>query len=385
MNLHAIRAVRPLYGVLQVLRRVGGRAFMRLYHAPAGARPNRVFFSSFKGRGYTDSPARISEALHALRPDAELIWQLERPEDAPDYVRVVKPRSLRALWAISTARCLVDNFNRPHYMLKFPDQRYVQTWHGDRPFKKILADANPETEIPETVQMDLLMTGSDFGTRICRSAFRYEGEVMQLGLPRNDCLAAPDPAAAERIRARLELQPHERVMLYAPTFRVARVGKAEPAGFDIGRALDRLEARGEVWRCLTRAHTDNKGVSGVQDPRVRDVTDWPETAELLLVTDLLITDYSSIAGDFALLDRPILLYQPDLTEYTGSDRGMYVDPREYPYARAESEDQLLALLDDPDALASRNPAIRAFYGMSETGHSAGAVAEWIAERLGELK
>ena len=382
MNLHAIRAVRPLYKVLSGLRRVGGRGFMRLCHAFGGARPKRVFFSSFKGRGYTDSPARISEALHALRPDAELIWQLEHPGDAPDYVRVVKPRSLRALRAISTARCLVDNFNRPHYMLKFDDQRYVQTWHGDRPFKKILADADPDTEIPESAQMDLLMTGSDYGTRICRSAFRYSGEVMQLGLPRNDCLVNPDPEAAQRVRAELDLAPGTRVMLYAPTFRAARVGREEPAGFDIGRALDRLEARGEVWVCLTRAHTDNKGVSGVQDPRVRDVTAWPETSELLLVTDLLVTDYSSIAGDFALLDRPIALYQPDLAEYIGSDRDMYVDPREYPYARAESEEQLLALFDDPDALAARNPAIRAFYGMSETGRSAEAVAQWIAERLG---
>ena len=127
MNLRRIAKIRPLRRVLVKARWVGGRCFMRLCHGVVGVKQNRVFFSSFKGRSYSDSPARICEALHALRPDAELVWQLKHPEDAPDYVRVVRPRTPAALLAICTARCLVDNFNRPHYMLKFPDQLYVQT------------------------------------------------------------------------------------------------------------------------------------------------------------------------------------------------------------------------------------------------------------------
>ena len=140
MNLYHLGKIRPLRRALVKARWVGGRCYMRLCHGLLGVKGNRVFFSSFKGRSYSDSPARISEALHALRPDAELVWQLKRPEEAPDYVRVVRPRSLSALRAISTSRCLVDNFNRQQYMQKFPDQKYVQTWHGDRGFKKMLFD-----------------------------------------------------------------------------------------------------------------------------------------------------------------------------------------------------------------------------------------------------
>ena len=383
MNRYAIRKIRPLYRALMIARWIGGRCFMRLSHALCGVRPKRVFFSSFSGRSYSDSPARICEALHALRPDAELVWQLRHPEEAPEYVRAVKPRSLKALFAISTARCLVDNFNRPHYMLKFPDQRYVQTWHGDRGFKKMLFDMEDGQFFPDGGQMDLGVSGSDFGTKLYRTAFRYEGEVMQLGIPRNDALLHPDPAAIAEIRGRLGIGDGVRIMLYAPTFRDQLAGGEQPAGFDLSRALDRLErTTGSRWECLTRAHSQNLRVRGATDPRVRDVTDWPETAELLLCADLLISDYSSTAGDFILLDRPIILFQPDLDQFIAGNRHMYFDLRSCPYAWAESEAQLLEMLSDLEALIPRCAEVRRFYGTTETGHSTEAVAKWIADRLG---
>ena len=379
MNPWRILKIRPLYRALMKARWVGGRWTMRLCHALWGVKGKRVFFSSFIGRDYSDSPARICEALHALRPDAELVWQLRRPEDAPDYVRVVRPRSLSALWAISTSRCLVDNFNRQHYMLKFDDQKYVQTWHGDRGFKKMLFDMEDGQFFPDGGQMDLAVSGSDFGTKNYRSAFRYAGEVMQTGMPRNDALLAKDPGAIAAIRRRLGLAAGERVLLYAPTFRDGNMGDAQPAGFDIARALDVLEAAtGARWRCLTRAHSQNARVAGAQDARVRDVTDWPETAELLLCTDLLITDYSSTAGDYVLLDRPVILYQPDLDAFVDSNRQMYFDLRSCPYPRAETQARLMELLDDIDALIPACAEVRRFYGVTETGHSARDVAEWIA-------
>ena len=142
MNLSFIRKNRGIYHALLAARSLSGRTWMRLQNRLGGIAPKRVFFSSFKGRAYSDSPRFISEALHALRPDVEIVWQLENPADAPDYVRVVPPHSLKALTELSRARCFVDNFNRPIYLLKFPGQLYVQTWHGDRGFKKMLYDMN---------------------------------------------------------------------------------------------------------------------------------------------------------------------------------------------------------------------------------------------------
>ena len=98
----------------------------------------------------------------------------------------------------------------------------------------------------------------------------------------------------------------------------------------------------------------------------------------MLEADLLITDYSSIAGDYVLLDRPVLLYQADYVRFVGSEREMYFDLRQCPYPRAETEAALLALLEDIDALIPACAEVRRFYGVTETGRSTEAVAEWIS-------
>ena len=384
MNLKAIKRCPPVYRALSLARRVGGRAWMRAQHRLRVVQPTAVLFTSFKGRSYSDSPRFISEALHALRPDIEILWQLSDSAAAPDYVRTVKPHSLAALTAFATARCFVDNFNRPIYMLKFSDQLYVQTWHGDRGFKKMLFDMNDGLNYPDGAQMDLAVSGSRFGTEVFRTAFRYSGAVLQTGMPRNDALARRDLSRADAARRALNLPEGARVMLYAPTFRDATAGAALQAGFDLPRALETLErATGQPWLCLTRAHDKNRRIDAACASNVRDVTDYPEMSDLLLLADLLITDYSSSAGDFALLDRPVILYQPDLDDFTASDRHMYFNLRDCPYLRAESEPALIAMLADFNRLPQTAPAVLTFYGATESGRSAQNVAQWISDRIPE--
>ena len=380
MNTNWIHKNKALLGAARLARRILGRGWMRAAHA-CGTKRNTVFFSSFQGKAYSDSPRAISEALHAMDPGIDIVWQLYDRAGAPDYVRAVRPHTLSALAEIARARCIVDNFNRPVHFLKFADQIYVQTWHGDRGFKKILYDMNDGLKYPDGAQMDLAVSGSDFGTRVFRSAFRYAGEVMQRGMPRNDRLVAPDEAEIRQIRAKLGIREGERVLLYAPTFRDATVGGEQKADFDIRRALDALEAStGRKWRCLVRAHDLNRGI--LCGAGATDVSAYPEMSDLLLISDLLITDYSSSAGDYVLLDRPVILYQPDLDAFMKSDREMYFDIRSCPYVRAESGAALMRLLGDFESIPADGSAVRAFYGVSETGKSAGAVAEWIIERMG---
>ena len=380
MNTNWIHKNKALLGAARLARRILGRGWMRAAHA-CGTKRNTVFFSSFQGKAYSDSPRAISEALHAMDPGIDIVWQLYDRAGAPDYVRAVRPHTLSALAEIARARCIVDNFNRPVHFLKFADQIYVQTWHGDRGFKKILYDMNDGLKYPDGAQMDLAVSGSDFGTRVFRSAFRYAGEVMQRGMPRNDRLVAPDEAEIRQIRAKLGIREGERVLLYAPTFRDATVGGEQKADFDIRRALDALEgSTGRKWRCLVRAHDLNRGI--LCGAGATDVSAYPEMSDLLLISDLLITDYSSSAGDYVLLDRPVILYQPDLDAFMKSDREMYFDIRSCPYVRAESEASLMRLLGDFESIPADGSAVRAFYGVSETGKSAGAVAEWIIERMG---
>lgn len=381
MNVQRIKRCPALYKVLLAVRQAAGRAWMRAVYRVRGVDAGKVFFSSFKGKSYCDSPRFISEALHALRPDLKIVWQLAPGQDAPDYVRAVRPHSLSALSELATAGCIVDNFNRPIYLLKFPGQLYVQTWHGDRGFKKVLYDLPNPIAYPDGRQMDLAVAGSDFGEGVYRTAFRYSGEVLKIGMPRNDRLARPDPAGIAAIRRRLGIGEGVRVMLYAPTFRDATSGQEQAAGFDLERAVGILkQSTGCDWLCLTRAHDMNRGIAA-RGADIRDATGYPEMSDLLLASDLLVTDYSSSAGDFPLLGRPVILYQPDLDEFTRSDRTMYFDIRQSPFLRAESQDALFELLRNFDRLPDRSQEILAFYGAREGGDSAAAVARWISERL----
>lgn len=377
MNLKSIKKLPAVYRALSFARRAGGRAWMRTMHRARGIQKKTVLFTSFKGRSYSDSPRYISEALHALRPDIDIAWQIANPADVPDYVRPVKPHSLAALTELATARCFVDNFNRPIYLEKYAGQLYVQTWHGDRGFKKIMYDMPDSIAYPDGGQIDLAISGSEFGTRLYRTAFRYPGEVMQLGMPRNDMLVKGDAELAAKVRKRVGVGARK-VMLYAPTFRDATAGKAQQAGFDIAAALDAL---GEDWVCLTRAHDLNRGIASESDARIFDATGYPEMAELLLIADLLVTDYSSSAGDFALTGRPMILYQPDLDEFIGSDRNMYFDIRTSPYLRAEDEQTLLSLLSRIDSIPRVGTQVLSFYGATESGESAMQAAKWIADRI----
>ena len=128
--------IAPIFGVYRNLR----IRCARLFHGYDG---NLVVFSSLDGRTYNDSPRCISEALHAARPETDIVWlfkdaaKARQQYDIPDYVRALNAIESEGVSALARARVVVDNFNKRFY-LNFPGkgQIYVQTWHGDRPFKR---------------------------------------------------------------------------------------------------------------------------------------------------------------------------------------------------------------------------------------------------------
>jgi CDP-glycerol glycerophosphotransferase len=287
-------------------------------------------------------------------------------------VRRAAPGSLQWIHEISTARVYVDNFNRPFYQIKFPDQKYVQTWHGDRGFKRVLYDMDPDGGYPDYKYIDLAVAGSDFCEKMYRTAFRYEGEVLKVGLPRNDRLV--NPMSMAQARRLTGLPENKRVLLYAPTFRdSARGGMFRPP-FDLAAAVQALrEGTGEDWICAARAHDMNAGVAGADI----DVTDYPDMAELMMASDMLLTDYSSCAGDFPLLGRPVILYHPA----ERFERGLYFDIENSPFRIAHDEAELRDLLTHAGGAEENARDVLAFFGTSETGKSAEAVAKRICAWL----
>ena len=364
-----------------------------------GVKDKKAVFISFQGKSYSDNPRAISEKLHELHPEFEIVWLFTRPDEkrkiVPGYVRCVDAESSAALKELATAKFWVDNFTKPLFVYKSRDQVYIQTGHGDRGFKKVLYDVRTllpdghykEGDLLEPEICDLAVSGSEFMNSLYKTAFGYEGEILTSGSPRNDKLVNIDERKVEETRVKLKLKTVTKVLLYAPTFRDSKLGEAQKLDSKaLGDVISTLEKKtGSSWICLIRAHSAVSGFEEqqVHDGRIMDVTSYEDMNDLLLISDILITDYSSSAGDFALLGRLIILYQNDREEYSKNDRTFYFDIDESPYMVAMNQGELIRKIRDMDMAAVQENCrdILAFYGTVETGKSSEAVVNYIISKL----
>lgn len=366
------------------------RAIVQLSRATKGIDTNKVVFMSFRGRSYSDNPRAISERLHARRPETDIVWLFkgdrfrEESKKVPDYVRCVNRQSRKSWVELATARVWVDNFTKDQELRGFPREKqfYVQTWHGDRPIKKIAYDTDDSFYRLEE-ECSRVVTGSDFGMRMYRTAFRYRGEYINEGAPRNDILVRSDPADVRRVRAKLGVPEGVKLLLYAPTYREDVSIIPRESRMDLARTLDLLEQNGEKWMCLYRAHYLSEGIDlqAVQG-RLMDMTSYEDMSELLLAADMLLTDYSSCATDCCIMDKPIFMYMADYDHYL-STRACYYDPHDTPLYIAHNQTELEKLIQSTDADAARANcrALRDYYGINETGHATDAVCDYIIDKL----
>ena len=343
----------------------------------------KVVFSSFGGKQYSDNPRAISEALHRLHPEIKQVWFLSSSDAyhvVPEYITVV--RSMESYYReLSTAFAFVTNENLPESIVKRRNQFFVQTWHGDRGNKKILYEAweggNRPSPVMDEFYTDICVAGSDFGVSNYRDGFHYKGEILKQGCPRNDILLNITPELRNSIRKKIGIEENAKVMIYAPTFR----DNSQSGGktVDIAAALDKLSEK-EKWVCLTRLHPMDKSVRLLHSNQgCIDVTDYPDMADLLVIADLLITDYSSSAPDFALTGNPIILATFDREEYTASSRELKV-PIEAPgYLIANNQEQLIEIIGQLDSYDHKeiDKRVLDYFGTFETGQASEAVSELI--------
>lgn len=358
---------------------------------------NFVLFQSFDGASYSDNPRFISEKLHEMYPDIKIVWAFKNPatkkDIVPGYVRTIRiDDSIGYYKELASCKVWVNNFSFK-YVPKRKGQVFIQTWHGDRGFKKILNDSGHRKKgnlVSESIKgyCDLAVCGSLFGERTYRTAFGYEGTILMEGTPRDDFLLKPDEEKIKEIKAKLNVAQNTKLLLFAPTFRQAnQLGKTEQkiSSIDISKVLDALEKKyGGEWKGILRAHPAVVGLTGNRfDSRIIDATKYEDMADLLLVSDVLITDYSSCAGDFALLGRLLLLYQPDRKEYESIDRTLYFKLEDSPYYIAESQHELedIILHSSEEATRENCEQILQFYGTKETGKASEIVAEIIHEKV----
>jgi CDP-glycerol glycerophosphotransferase len=341
------------------LRARARRALIDAAQAAQRTNPRLIFYNAFNGR-FADSPRAIYEALRAADPSYSHVWR-GRAADAsafPPGVRTVNAGSWPHARELAKARYLVTNVR-----ITVPKPRnstWVQTWHGT-PLKRIGFDIVRKLSRDERRELtddaarwDVLLSPNRFSTPIFRAAFGFDGPILETGLPRNDVLSSPDKEALrEATRKRLGIDPGQQVVLYAPTWRDG-INEPDSPPFDVGRVADALGEAGVLLLRFHRLHL-NGPVQPVdeRDPRVRDVTSYPDIRDLFLAADMLVTDYSSVMFDFAVTGKPMFFYLYDLESYRDELRGFYFDlEAEAPGPILRTEDELIAALRDAERAAA---------------------------------
>ncbi|MFI6941641.1 CDP-glycerol glycerophosphotransferase family protein [Streptomyces sp. NPDC050418] len=343
-----------------------------------------------------ESPRAVHEQLLARGCESEHLWVTRDQQTRVPPAAVGVAEGSRAWYeALARSRVIVTAGQLPDWFERRAGQRVVQTWHGT-PLKRVgidltdslYADHSRLDALPAlSAQWSVLASPSRHAAAVLPRALAYEGEVLAAGSPRNDVLFAEDrEKVADRVRAELGLAPDDgrRIVLHAPTYRDHLIHKAgrfryeEPLDF---AALER--ELGEDHVLLVRRHPLSAGrLLGAHAPFVRDVTTYPNVTELLLVADVLITDYSSLMFDFAHTGRPMLFHTHDLEHYRDTVRGFTLDfEAAAPGPLLASTGEVAEALRDLDALAARHAdayaAFRQAYGDLDDGKAAGRVADWI--------
>ena len=364
--------------------------YMYLCHLTRPHGTRIVYFATGSGK-YADNPRAVSERLHEMAPDIKIVWALmqQQRQYVPDYVTPVLWGSLLALKAQARADVWVFStfYRRPSGIYKAPDQFYIQTWHGDRGLKKIGYAAKEgngkKYDGPIMSDCNLFIAASDYGVMKARKGLRYDGEFMVEGMPRNDKLvnisSYKDEAA--RIKERIGVASDTKILLYAPTFREK---KEMQCMIDIAQTIKSLENDGSKWICLVRAHAVAKRIKVTEkEMPYKDVTDYPDMADLLLVADMLITDYSSCAGDFLLTGKPVVLAHFDRQDYQDKHRTLWVNVEEAGYLVAKNQQELNSLLSRINIYNHQeiDKKVLDYYGTKESGNSAEAVAHRIISEL----
>jgi CDP-glycerol glycerophosphotransferase len=291
----------------------------------------RVLYQSLQGR-YSDSPRALYETWTAAREGDTHTWVV-RPgfeHEFPDGVAVVPNDGPEYVEALEDADLVIASSHVGPYA-KRPDAQYLQTWHGT-PLKRIHRDAVRYNDQGlngadrDIARWDVLLSPNRASTRHLRSAFRFDGEVLETGYPRNDLLSSPDaPAVRARLRAELGVDDATTLVLYAPTW---RDDAASPLARHDRYIADLRDHLPEDWRVMARLHYYDQSQSGDDaESFVLDVSARPDPAPLYLAADVLVTDYSSVMFDFAVTAKPMVFFAHDLDHYEGTLRGFYFDYR----------------------------------------------------------
>ncbi|MBO4510398.1 MAG: CDP-glycerol glycerophosphotransferase family protein, partial [Lachnospiraceae bacterium] len=348
-----------------------------------------IMFEAFFGKGYSDSPKYIYEYIAKNYPGKyKYVWVMDKKYDLPYGGEIVERFGRKYMYYLATAKYFVFNVRQPQWFKHRDGQVFFETWHGT-PLKRLAFDiedvfgASPNYKkqiYKQSRGWDYLLSPNRFSTDCFESCFQYDREkIVEYGYPRNDILHLEESKeVARKVKEKLGIAPDKKLVLYAPTWRDDECYGHGQYKFDLKLDLDLMQKElGDGYVVLLRTHYF---IADAVDTTkygsfVVNVCRYDDIAELYLISDILITDYSSVFFDYAGLKRPMLFYTYDLEKYRDILHGFYMNmedevPGPMLFTTAEIVDAIKNIDEVQKKYAAKYDAFYEKYCSLEDGHAA---------------
>lgn len=379
-------------------KNIFNRYLYKSYFLKRPMKENYVMFETFMGKSYSDSPKYIYEYLAKTYPGKyTCIWSLANPRGVklPYGGKKVKRFGIRYMYYLAVSKYMVFNVRQPGWFVKRDGNVFLETWHGT-PLKRLVFDQEEVTSASplhkhqfyiQSRLWDYLVSPNDFSTGAFQSAFLFEKEkIVPCGYPRNDILYTDNtPERIGALKKQFGIPEGKKVVLYAPTWRDDEYYDKGKYKFTLKLDLYKMqEELGEDFVVILRTHyyiADNLDVSGLEG-FVYNESRYDDISELYLISDILITDYSSVFFDFGNLRRPMLFFTYDLEKYRDMLRGFYLDiEKDLPGPLLYTSDEVIDALKNIEDIQKRyEERYEEFYGRFchiDDGHAAERICELV--------
>lgn len=334
---------------------------------------NKILFFSYQGKSYSCNPKYIAEELLFNNDSAgvTIYFALKNPnkyDDVPQKLNLIKYGSLKFFYCFFTSKVIITNSSNLPYLPKKANQVLINTWHGGGAYKSEFY--NLKLTNFKNKNVDYFISSSyKFGELLQKSTGLPREKFVNAGMPRNDILINFSQSRADYIKEKLLLESDVKYLLYAPTYRECQGRIIYPDFDDVVQILS--ERFSGKWKVLVRGHYNVVNeFKAYKHNNVIDVSLYEDMQEILLISDAVITDYSSLIWDYSFLNRPCFLFVPDLGEYT-KNRGFYYPLENWGFPYAKNLVELLEIIRQFDINKFTN-------SMEEHHHSLGSYEDGMA-------
>lgn len=348
------------------------------YYLPVNKK--KIVFIKGNGDGFACNLRYVAEEIIRQKLDCDLVWLVSRiDEPIPAPIRKVKINRIRAIYELATTHLFINDSKSLYPVKKKSAQTFIYIPHGQPGCKCAEGDAKlPEAWIKNSKRhsslTDVFVSMGTYHTQVLKDTFWVpeHAKIWETGFPRNDQYYLDTTEKQIALRKKLNIPEDYHIVLYAPTFRDDNT--TEAYNLDLSRVLATLETKtGQKWIFFITLHPNfmwfNKPLYNF-GPNVWNMSDYTDLHELLLVVDVVISDYSSVALDFANTHRPVFLYASDIDKYKKM-RGLKPMYFKLPFSLSRTNDEICnAILDfDKISYESRLQDFQKIYGSFEDGHS----------------